>query len=165
MSNPTFVDLVDDLAASYPRIETMYHQKRFSVGTFEIVPLEMKHDVYCLGFYIYSKHLKESLFFATDTCCIPYSLPSMDYLMVEANYDIDILNSRIMSGDIDPAMKSRLARSHMEIGNTLLWLKNQDLTKTKRIYLLHLSYGSSNEKDFKRRVMEATGIPVTIAGE
>lgn len=140
------------------------HRKLFRIGSFEILPLEMRHDVYCLGFYIYSGATNESLFFATDTCYIPYKLPPMDYIMVESNYDLDILNERIMSGYIDPSMKERLAKSHMEIGNTLHWLKQQDLSKTKRIYLLHLSYGSSNEADFKKRVEETTGIPTTIAG-
>lgn len=145
-------------------ISPMEHRKMFSVGTFQIVPLEMEHDVYCLGFHIYSKQTKETVFFATDTCCIPYRLSGgLDYIMVEANYDIDILNKRIMDGYIDPAMKNRLARSHMEIGNTIKWLEMQDLSKTKRIYLLHLSYGSANAADFKRRVQEATGVPVTIA--
>lgn len=145
-------------------VEIIEHEKRFSIGTFEILPLEMKHDVYCLGFYIYSTATKESLFFATDTSYIPYKLPPMDYIMVEANYDIDILNDRIMDGYVDPSMKSRLARSHMEIGSTILWLRKQDLSKTKRIYLLHLSYGSSNAEEFKNRVVECTGVPTTIAG-
>lgn len=145
-------------------VKIIEHQKDIRIGSFVIKPLEMKHDVYCLGFYIHSKILQESLFFATDTCYIPYMLPPMDYIMVEANYDIDILNDRIMSGKVDPSMKSRLARSHMEIGSTILWLRKQNLQKTKRIYLLHLSYGSSNEDEFKNRVMECTGVPTTIAG-
>lgn len=147
----------------YYRAVIMKSQEKFSVGTFDILPLELQHDVYCLGFYIYSREDKQSLFFATDTCCIPYSLPSMDYIMVEANYDIHILNKHIMDGYIDPVMKRRLAKSHMEIGNTIKWLEKQDFKKTRRIYLLHLSNGSSNAEDFKNRVIEVTGVPVRIA--
>lgn len=162
MSKETFVEKGGDLPPS--GVEIIEHEKRFSIGTFDILPLEMKHDVYCLGFYIYSRATKESLFFATDTCYIPYKLPPLDYIMVEANYDIDILNDRIMEGYVDPSMKNRLSRSHMEIGSTILWLRKQDLKKTKRIYLLHLSYGSSNAEEFKSRVMECTGVPTKIAG-
>ena len=143
--------------------QELHHNKKLYIGSFTVLPLKMEHDVPCLGFYIYSERLRESLFFATDTCYIPYNLPPMDYLMVEANYDIDILNDRIMNGYIDPAMKKRLARSHMEISTTIEWLRKQDLSKAKRIYLLHLSHGSSNADDFKRRAQEATGVPVTIA--
>ena len=143
--------------------QPLEHLHERHIFSFKVLPLKMDHDVSCLGFYIYSKATKESLFFATDTCVIQYKLPPMDYIMVEANYDIDILNKRIMDGYIDPAMKNRLTRSHMEIGNTIKWLEMQDLSKTKRIYLLHLSYGSANAADFKRRVQEATGVPTTIA--
>ena len=158
MSAQTFVEIG---APSF--VDIIEHEKKFTIGTFEIVPLEMKHDVYCLGFYIYSTATRESLFFATDTCYIPYKLPPMDYIMIEANYDVNILNKNIMNGYIDPAMKNRLARSHMEIGSTLLWLEKQDLSRTRRIHLLHLSHGNSDEREFKNSVMEITGVPTTIA--
>lgn len=142
----------------------MRHHNLVTVGTMVVNPLQMEHDVYCLGFYIYSRQTKETLFFATDTCCIPYDFKGgLDYIMVEANYDIDILNDRIMNGYLDPVMKNRLVKSHMEIGQTILWLKRQNLERTKRIYLLHLSNGSANAAEFKRRVMECTGVPTTIA--
>lgn len=153
---------VDDYLRS--RVKEIEHNKKFSIGTFDILPLEMNHDVYCLGFYLYSNHTKESVFFATDTHYIPYRMPSMDYIMVEANYDLNILNQRIIDGYIDPVMKKRLVNSHMEISNTIKWLEEQDLTKTRKIYLLHLSHGSSNEQDFKKRVIELTGIPVEVCG-
>ena len=164
MSNASLADLLSSNKAEdimYRTVEVK-HNQRFSVGTFDILPLEMKHDVYCLGYYLYSNVTKESVFFATDTYYIPYKLPSMDYIMVEANYDINVLNQRIIDGYIDPAMKSRLVKSHMEISNTIAWLLNQDLTKTRKIFLLHLSSGSSRGEDFKRRVIEGTGVLVEV---
>lgn len=161
MSVDTWVEL--GMTETYKGL-AMEHNRQFKIGTLKIKPLEMKHDVPCLGFYIYSTVTEESLFFATDTCYIPYILPPMDYIMVEANYDLDILNKRIMDGAVDIAMKNRLAKSHMEIGETVRWLRKQDLSKAKRIYLLHLSYGSANAEEFKRVVEMVTGIPTTIAG-
>lgn len=144
------------------RISIISHDKNFTVGTFVIKPLKMHHDVYCLGFLIYSKVTNEQLFFATDTYYIQYKIPPCDYIMVEANYDIELMNERIRNGDTAMAAKDRLMKSHLEINTTIKWLECQNLRKTKRIYLLHLSDGSSNEKEFKRKVMEVTGIPVTI---
>ena len=147
-----------------PFVARIGHNVKRQIGTFLVIPLLMEHDVHCLGFYIYSTMTMETLFFATDTCCIPYNFKGgLDYIMVEANYDIDILNDRIMNGYLDPAMKNRLVKSHMEIGQTILWLKKQNLERTKRIYLLHLSNGSANAAEFKNRVMECTGVPTTIA--
>lgn len=161
MSKATMGEIGGDLP---DWLEPMEHRKIFGIGSFLVNPLQMEHDVPCLGFYIYSQASKESLFFATDTCCIPYTFKGgLDYIMVEANYDIDILNDRIMNGYLDPVMKNRLVKSHMEIGQTILWLRQQNLDRTKRIYLLHLSNGSANAAEFKNRVMECTGVPTTIA--
>lgn len=161
MSRETAAEIGGDL--NWLGAYIVEHQDNIEVNTFRIKPLKMEHDVHCLGFYIYSTRTDESLFFATDTCFIPYKLPSIDYIMVEANYDIDILNDRIMKGYLDPSVKNRIVKSHMEIGQTILWLRKQDLSKTKRIYLLHLSDGSANAAEFKRRVIEITGVPTTIA--
>lgn len=164
LSEHTQTELQDNI--SFFDIDVMIHtirnRERFEIGTFEILPLKMNHDVYCLGFLITSQATGEKLFFATDTYYIEYIIPSCDYIMVEANYDVDIMNERIMKGGHDLVSKERLVRSHMEIGSTIRWLEGNDLSKTKRIYLMHLSAGSSNEEQFKRRIIESTGIPCTI---
>lgn len=163
MSEYTRIDLQDRLTSEL-RIQTIRNRERFKVGSFEVLPLKMNHDVYCLGFLITSKALNEKLFFATDTYYIEYIIPSCDYIMVEANYDVNIMNERIMKGGHDLVSKERLVRSHMEINSTVRWLEGNDLSKTKRIYLMHLSAGSSNEAEFKRKIIETTGIPVEICG-
>jgi phosphoribosyl 1,2-cyclic phosphodiesterase len=57
---------------------------------------------------------------------------------------------------------SRLRRSHMSIDNVLDFLKANDISAIEKIYLLHLSSGNSDEKDFKNRVQKATGVPVEV---
>lgn len=163
MNRETAEEINEGSVEMFLRLNKMRHLSREQIGTFSVLALEMHHDVPCLGFLLTSTVLKESVFFATDTCHIPYRLPPTEYIMVEANYDIDLVNNRIMHGHLPFAMKDRLTRSHMEIDDTLAWLRLQNLTKTKRIYLLHLSHGSSNAAEFKRRVQEQTGIPTTIA--
>lgn len=138
------------------------HNKEIEIGTFTVRPLQMNHDVHCLGFLIYSSVTKEKLFFATDTCYIRYVIPPVDYIMIESNYDLDILNTRIQGGETDMVAKDRLIKAHMSIGTAIDWLESQNLSKCRRIYLMHLSEGSSNEKEFKLRVMATTGCPVTV---
>lgn len=138
------------------------HNENFNIGTFSIKPLLLNHDVHCLGFYIYSSETKESLFFATDTYMITYRFKQLDYIMVEANYDLSIVNYQIATGEYESVAKERLMKSHMEINSTLLWLKKQNLSGCKRIYLLHLSNGSSDKDKFKQLIIEETGIPVTV---
>lgn len=159
MSKYTAANLILD---GNHRTKIVESTKTFTVGTFNIMPLEMNHDVYCLGFVIVSNVTYEKLLFATDTFYIQWKVPELDYIMIEANYDKNILNERIASGDTAMPAKSRLLKSHMEIENAIRWLENNDLSKCKRIYLMHLSGGSANPKDFKRRVQEATGKPVSV---
>ena len=151
-----------ELKIKSPFAHEMQEGYKLTIGSFEIQPMELKHDVYCLGFYIYSKQSRETLFFATDTYYIPYRFKNLDYIMVEANYAAEIVNSNIINGDFTLAAKERLVRSHLEIESTILWLKQQDLRRCKRIYLLHLSDGNSNKEDFKNRVIEAVGVPTTV---
>lgn len=130
------------------------NKQYLSVGTFDIMFLEMFHDVPCIGFFIYSCVTKEKLLFATDTYMIKYAINDLNYIMIEANYDIDLVES--------DSLRKRLVNSHMSIDTTIQYLQTIDLTNVKQIYLMHLSSRHSNEEDFKRRVMEATGKPVTI---
>ena len=144
------------------RIHEIENEKLFIIGTFTVLPLEMHHDVKCYGFLINSNVTHEWLLFATDTSHISYKLKNLDYIMIEANYDLNILNKRIMSGDIDKSAKYRLVNSHQSIDTCIKYLSKIDLRKCKRIYLMHLSGRSACAYDFKMRVMSATGKPVTI---
>lgn len=153
---------IAELNISSPFLEEIRDTEIFDIGTFKVVPKHLYHDVQCFGFYMLSTVTEETLFFATDTYIIPYRFEGLDYIMVEANYDEEIIDAQIERGGYDGAAKERLMKSHMEIGTTIRWLEEQDLSQCRRIYLLHLSNGSSNEADFKQRVIEATGIPVTV---
>lgn len=138
------------------------HNETVSVGTMKIKALKMRHDVYCLGFYIYSTKTNETLFFATDTYMIDYNFSGLDYIMVEANYDSEIVNRLLLDNKYNAVSIERLMQSHMDIKSAIKWLQSIDLSQVKRIYLLHLSNGSSDADDFRRRVIACTGIPTTV---
>lgn len=139
-------------------------EKQFQVGTFDILPFDTQHDaVEPLGFILYSRVTKEKLLFATDTYYVKYRFGSLNYIMVECNYAIDILRANSEAGRLTLALKNRLLQSHFELSNVKKFLQLNDLSKVKEIYLLHLSDGNSDEKRFKREIQELTGKPVIIA--
>lgn len=142
---------------NHHRAKTIENNVIFSVGTFTIAPLEMMHDVPCVGFYIYSNYSKEYLLFATDTYLIKAKPKSLNYIMIEANYDIELVE--------DDSQRERLIKSHMSIETTIQYLKSIDLSNVKKIYLIHLSSRHSNEEDFKRRVQASTGKIVEVCSE
>ena len=132
-------------------------KKEIKIGTFKIIPLEMYHDVPCIGFLVYSKMTNEKLLFATDTYMIKYAIKGLDYIMIEANYDVELVE--------DNGQRERLIKSHMSIETTIEYLKSIDLSNVKQIYLMHLSSRHSNEEEFKRKVQAATGVPIVVCKE
>lgn len=136
------------------RAKIIENDSLFTVGTLTVAALEMKHDVPCVGFYIHSNFTNEYLLFATDTYLIKAKPAMVNYIMIEANYDVDLVE--------DNAQRERLIKSHMSIETTVQYLKSIDLQNVKKIYLMHLSSRHSNEVDFKKRVQAATGKQVGV---
>ncbi len=138
-----------------------------TIKTFKIVSFQTKHDAADpVGFLIYSTRTEETLFFATDTFYISQQFSDkFDYIMIECNYQIELLKANLRKELVTVAASQRLLSSHMEFGNVKNFLKKLDLEKTKQIYLLHLSNRNSNAEEMKRGIMELTGKPVEICAE
>lgn len=138
--------------------------KQFEVSSFIIRPFKVEHDAKePLGFLIYSKVTREKLLFVTDSYYIHWQFPPMDYLMIECNYQIEHLRRNVDNGSLNPQQIPRLTQSHMSLDTCVAFLKHQNLSKVKRIYLLHLSDGNSNAEECRNTVMQETGIPTIIA--
>lgn len=150
--------------------------KRYRMGGFDILPFPVMHDVPCVGFVITHPNTGRILF-ATDTYAlaryerdiggrefvIPYSFTGISHWMLEANYSDRILRRNIDNGNIPEALRKRLMTSHMSIRNCIDTLKRMDLSRTKDIMLIHLSDGNADERDFIKRVREATGKRTYVA--
>lgn len=160
MSNGT----KDALGLSGHRIHTIESRDSFRVGTWTIRAFETQHDAAePLGYFIQSFEAGERLLFATDTYYIRYKFPLLNYVMIECNYATDILQSNLDAGLIPSALKNRLLTSHFSLDNVKQFLKANDLSQVKAIYLLHLSDGNSDADRFKREIQELTGKVVYIA--
>lgn len=150
--------------------------KRYRMGGFDILPFPVMHDVPCVGFIITHKDTGRILF-ATDTYAlarwehdiggreyvIPYTFNGVNHWMLEANYSDRILRRNIDNGNIPETFRKRLMTSHMSIRNCIDTLKRMDLSVTRDIMLIHLSDGNADERDFVKRVREATGKRTYIA--
>lgn len=150
--------------------------KRYRMGGFDILPFPVMHDVPCVGFIITHKDTGRILF-ATDTYAlarwecdagcrefvIPYTFTGINHWMLEANYSDRILRRNIDNGNIPEVFRKRLMTSHMSIRNCIDTLKRMDLSRTHDIMLIHLSDGNADERDFVKRVREATGKRTYVA--
>lgn len=147
-------------------VEPLVPQKQTQIGTFTIVPFQVQHDaVDPLGFLIYSKATNEKLLFATDTYYIKSTFRDLDYIMVECNYQSELLKCNLESGRTQSTIAKRLFSSHFEFENVKKFLESMDLAKVKKIYLLHLSEKNSNAEEMKNGIMALTGKPVEVCEE
>src|SRR5690625_45050 len=145
------------------RIKVVENKKQFKVGTWTILPFDVEHDVAEPFGYLIMNEQGERLLFATDTYYVKYKFKGLNYLMIECNYSMDILDYNIENGIVPQVLKKRLVQSHFSLENVIQFLKANDLSKVEEIHLLHLSSNNSDEKLFKEKVQEVTGKRVLIA--
>ncbi len=143
--------------------EVLTPGKQTQIGTFTVVPFQTQHDAKePLGFLIYSKATNEKLLFATDTYFIQSRFRDLDYIMIECNYQSELLKANLASGRTEAHVARRLFSSHFEFENVKNFLRSMDLSKVKTIYLMHLSDKNSNAEEMKKGIMELTGKPVIV---
>lgn len=146
------------------RIIPVKTSKAFKIGTWVGKGFNVEHDAKePYGFLLWSKNTGDKLVYLTDTYYTRYKFHQLDYIMVECNYAIDILNKNVEAGLVHQTMKNRVIKSHFGLENVKDFLKSNDLSKTQEIWLLHLSDMNSHAERFKREIQELTGKLVYIA--
>lgn len=137
-------------------------KKQFELGNFKIKAFTTVHDVVSIGFLIKHDEIG-NLLFATDTCYLKEKYKGLKNIMIECNYDIDILNENVDRGKIHYVRKQRTIQSHMSLKTCKDTLLSNDLSKVDNIVLIHLSRENSNEHAFKKEIQGATGKMVHVA--
>lgn len=139
---------------------------KYIIGTFNVIPFATEHDAAePVGYYIKSRASGRTLLFATDTYYIKNRFDKIDYLMIECNYAYDIAKKNIENGKLSNVMAKRLLKSHFELENVKKFILEQDVSKIKGIYLLHLSNGNSDADRFQKEIKKISGCPVWVCPE
>lgn len=133
---------------------------QFKVGNFNVISFPTIHDVAepC-GFLINHKDCGTVLFL-TDTVYCPYTFKGLNNIIIEANYDADIINEKL--GD-KKFLRDRIYNSHMSIETCMDFLLANDLSQVNNIVLIHLSDSNSHEINFAKKVSGITGKEVHTA--
>jgi ribonuclease BN (tRNA processing enzyme) len=132
-----------------------------SESDWSVMTFPLTHDVPICGFLIHHPECGKVLF-ATDTSEILYSFPSVDNIIIEANYSEEIL-SKLDAHSRNEYLSYRVRNSHLSIEKAIEFLKKTDLQNVKNIVLIHLSDRNSHEKQFKSLCRKQLGKPVIIA--
>lgn len=129
------------------------------IGGFKIRPFITIHDAKePVGFLIYDCLAREELVFITDTQYSIYSFKP-DYFMIEVNYVRKRINE---NSCISPDLRERIKKNHMSLETAINLLENSDLSRLKKIYVLHLSDSNSDAELIKNSLQEETGVSVEI---
>lgn len=135
---------------------TLNENRLCEYGSYEIFGFKVHHDAAePFGYIIESVKTGERLLFMTDSYYTEYRFPHLTHIMIEANYSVENIT--------DDPRRTRLRKSHMSIEHCLEFLKANDLSRCREIWLIHLSQSNGDAEEFKRRVQEATGCPTYIA--
>ena len=135
-----------------------------TIGDITVLPFEINHDaVEPLGFILRDDN--DIVMFATDTYNIEYKINGVTKLMIECNHSYEIIDKKVAADTLDKKRAERLVRSHFSFENLKKWLKMNDLTGLKEIFLLHLSKTNADPIRFQKEIEELTGVPTYIADE
>lgn len=159
MTEPT----AKSIKAEGHRLNIIQEGEQFEVGDFIVLPVEAQHDVPCVAYMIVYRPTGERLLFATDTFYLKNRFNSLDWILIECNYCKDTLDANIEAGYIAREMKNRLLESHFSLEHVKDFLAANDLSKVKKVVLLHLSYHNADSERMIREISELTGKEVVIA--
>lgn len=144
------------------RLRYFKERDEISLNSFKLKSFKLTHDVPTVGFLLEHPEMGRAVFI-TDTKFLEFQFPGLDHMLIEANYSIDIMNERLISGSLNGYLKNRIMESHLSLETCKDFLKSNDLSKVQNIILLHLSDSNSDETRFIREVRELTGKAVYVA--
>lgn len=140
-----------------------HHRTHFNFGSlkisgYSIIMFDLEHDAQePVGFFI--GHGDERLLFVADTGYVKDRFSGIILAAIECNNIAEIMSENIHSGSLPAIVGRRVRRTHLSLENVISFLKANDLSRCRQIFLMHLSDGNSNEKQMIKEVQEATGIP------
>lgn len=129
------------------------------IGSFKIKPFKTVHDAEePVGFVIYDTLVREELVFITDTQYSIYNF-SPTYFMIEINYDKETIND---NPGLNDKLRERIKKNHMSLDTAINLLERSDLSRLKKIYVMHLSDHNSDAEFIKKSLQELTGVAIEI---
>ena len=155
-------ETIEACGLSGHRIHPVKSLREVKVGSFQVLPFDLQHDVPNLGYVFTSEATGEKLAYITDTGYIRFRFSALDILMIECNYDTISLWDSVKVGDTPVEMVPRLARTHMNLDTLIEMLRANDLSRLRQIYLLHMSGRNADAERIRETVQRATGAEVYV---
>ena len=127
-------------------IELIRPKNKYKVGSFSIQAIPLFHNVECYGYIVEHEEFGK-LVICTDTYQIPYRFKGVNHFIVEANHSTDKMIDNMCINE----QYASAYDNHMNIDDTIEFLKINNDEKLNTVVLIHLSDGNSDEKEFIKR--------------
>lgn len=130
------------------------------IAPFLIKPCLVEHDgeMECFAYLIIVND-DDILFYISDAAAVPFVISPITHLMIETNHSF----AKLTESSMDPVLRQRIWNTHIDIDSAVRFARDHR-DSLKEVHLLHLSDKHSDEELFARRMREAVGVPVYIAG-
>lgn len=135
------------------RVRHISALQSYRIGEFTVKAFQTEHDAAePLGFLIEHPEMG-LLLFVTDTHFVRYNFNSwnVNHIMIEANYDDNIIDARTASGEIMPSQAERVRRSHLSIDQAGKFIAANATPSLNNVVLIHLSSGNANADAFAEK--------------
>ena len=148
-----------DVAERFRGVAPLESGRKYRMGPFTVQPIPVRHNAENYAYLIEHDDFGR-LLFATDLIDFPYKIGGLNTVMIEANYSEEIVLDNMCRNEASFSSPE----NHMEINETLSVLERLKSPDLQTVVLLHLSSGNSDERKFRRLVMEALpGVDVYVA--
>lgn len=151
------------IESSHHRASIIIPGKQFQVGSFKIIPFDVKHDAQQPVGFLINHSETGTILFVTDTYYVENTFRGLNNIIVECNYSQEILDRKMKAGATPDFLRNRIFKSHMNLKTCKELLQANDLTAVNKIVLIHLSDSNSNAAEFQKEITAVTGKQVYVA--
>lgn len=130
----------------YKGVNEVRKGRKIAIGGFNIQAIPLFHNVECYGYIVEHEEFGK-LVICTDTYQIPYRFKGVNHFVVEANHSTDKMIDNMCINE----QYASAYDNHMNIDDTIDFLKANQHADLVNVVLIHLSDGNSDEKEFIQR--------------
>lgn len=134
-------------------------KRQYQTPNYHFMGFNVQHDAeQPFGYIFESKAGEGKGVYMIDFASVPYNFSGVTHWLIECNHGEDELER----SDDPEKLKARIRQNHFSYENLTSYLQSADLSRTREIWLLHLSDRNSDEQRFKQGVQAATGVPTFL---
>ena len=141
-----------DVNSIYPQVKVLKKGIKMRLGGFKVQAIPLFHSVENYGFVIEHEECGK-IVFCTDTYQIPYRFKGVQHYLVEANNEFDEMIDNLCDN-----IKSRSHNNdHLELSDTIEFLKENYSSDLQSITLIHLSQTNIDAEKAVQKVKDELG--------